>query len=121
MTSEPTAHDEENKDNGTIRIGDIIIDLESPLESNEGTDSSNSYKISTSEVLPEMGDNDVCQRSLLPNVNVYDGNDRATYPPFETSLEAKFKIDQGLFSSEEEKAWYAWSRLIGKAALQMQP
>jgi hypothetical protein len=52
----------------------------------------------------------------LSHPDKYDGKSKAAYPAFKGILRAKLRIDQAAIGSEEERVWYGFGRLSGKAA-----
>lgn len=60
-------------------------------------------------------------KSVLPNIDLYNGEDKAMYPPWAMKLEAKLDIDGASIGGEKEKVWYGFGRLTDKAAAAVFP
>lgn len=60
-------------------------------------------------------------KSVLPNVETYDGEDKAMYPPWAMKLQAKLEIDGASIGGERERVWYGFGRLTDKAATAVFP
>lgn len=60
-------------------------------------------------------------KQRLPQVDKYDGTDKALYPQFEGQLKAKLSIDGLAIGGEAEQVWYGFSRLKDGAAGRIYP
>jgi hypothetical protein len=52
----------------------------------------------------------------LPNPETFDSESTSEYPQFVGKLRAKLSIDGPAIGGEQEKVWYGFGRLTGKAA-----
>lgn len=60
-------------------------------------------------------------RPRHPDPEPFSGEDQKDYLPFQMNLRTKFIIDAACYPTEEEKVYYAYSRLSGKASQRMLP
>jgi hypothetical protein len=60
-------------------------------------------------------------RPVLPDPDMFDGEDKALYPQFKGKLAAKLSIDASAIGGTKELLWYGFSRLKGKAAARLLP
>lgn len=55
-------------------------------------------------------------RARQPDPELFSGENPEDYPPFKLNLHTKFTMDAACFENEEERVYYAYSRLTGKAS-----
>lgn len=60
-------------------------------------------------------------RPVLPDPEIFNGNQRTLYPQFRAKLKAKLSLDSSALGGASEWLWYAYSRLGGAAATQVLP
>jgi hypothetical protein len=60
-------------------------------------------------------------RHSLPSLEPFTNQDNSQYPQFRSLLEAKLRIDAKAIGSEEERVWYGFGCLSGKAAGRIHP
>jgi hypothetical protein len=60
-------------------------------------------------------------KPVLPDVEIYNGTDKAAYQTFCSKLQAKLMLNQATISSYHRCMWYAFSRLKGNAAAALAP
>lgn len=60
-------------------------------------------------------------RARQPDPELFSGENLEDYPPFKLNLHTKFTIDAACFENEEERVYYAYSRLTGKASRSILP
>ena len=60
-------------------------------------------------------------RPKLPDPEKFSGEDLSLFPQFFSQLKAKLKIDAESIGNENDRVWYGFSRLSGKAAARVHP
>lgn len=60
-------------------------------------------------------------RTRYPDVEMFDGNDTKDFLPFKMNLRTKFAMDGPCFLNEEERVFYAYGRLRGRASQRILP
>jgi len=96
------------------REQNLRTELDNILNRQQQKDNSNTPRIPTS---PRMSN----QRPRHPDPEPFSGEDTKDYLPFKMNLRTKFTIDANCYSTEDEKVYYAYSRLRGKASQRMLP
>jgi hypothetical protein len=60
-------------------------------------------------------------RHSQPHLDPFTGEDLTLYPQFKSLLKAKLRIDAKAIGSKEERLWYGYGRLAGKAQTRIHP
>lgn len=96
------------------REQNLRTELDNVLNKQQQGDNGNPPRIPTT---PRMNN----PRPRHPDPEPFSGEDTKDYLPFKMNLHTKFTIDSACYSTEEEKVYYAYSRLRGKASQRMLP